>query len=141
MAPEKTWYPPAQPARVWCLQLGSWGKNTGAEVQLGGDQGLRLGAGVEGTDIMDVKGGAACRVWQGTRCGEQRTLGGQMFWGRSRHCLSDLVRHIVWSPSAEPGVGAQRWEIFCFQFYVFCVLALGICWTGANQVCDLTDES
>lgn len=74
MAPEKTWYPPAQPARVRCLQLGSWGKNTGAEVQLGGDQGLRLGAGVEGTDIMDVKGGAACRVWQGTRCGEQRTL-------------------------------------------------------------------
>lgn len=106
MAPEKTWYQPAQPARVWCLQLGSWGKNTGAEVQLGGDQGLRLGGGVEGTDIMDVKGGAACsRVWQGTRCEEQRTLGGQMLWGRSRHCLSDLVRHIVWSPSAEPAMG------------------------------------
>lgn len=52
MAPEKTWYQPAQPAR-------EWGKNDGAEVQLGGDQGLYLGTGVEGTDIMDVKGGAA----------------------------------------------------------------------------------
>lgn len=45
MAPEKTWYQPAQPAR-------EWGKNDGAEVQLGGDQGLYLGTGVEGTDIM-----------------------------------------------------------------------------------------
>lgn len=38
---------------------GSGEKNDGAEVQLGGDQGLYLGTGVEGTDIMDVKGGAA----------------------------------------------------------------------------------
>lgn len=70
----------------------------------------------------------------GTRFGDQRILGGQMLWGRSRHCLSDSVGHTVWSPSAEPGVGTPSWETFCFSFHRFCVLALGVCWTGAHQV-------
>lgn len=45
---------PAQPTGAWSLQVG-FGRN-GAEVQLGSYQGLCLGA---GTDVMDVKGGAA----------------------------------------------------------------------------------
>lgn len=61
---------------------------------------------------MDVKG-EATGFGQGTGFGEQRTLGGQMLWGRSRHCLSDSVGHLVWSPSAEPAVWTQSWETFC----------------------------
>lgn len=48
---------PASPACqgvVLTAQPGPWGKNAGGEVQLDGDQQLCFGAGIEGTDIMDV---------------------------------------------------------------------------------------
>lgn len=55
-------------------------------------------------------------MWQGIGYGEL-TLGGQMLWDRSRHCLSDSVGHNVWSPSAEPAVG--RLFDLSFTYFVF----------------------
>lgn len=83
---------PAQPTGAWSLQVG-FGRN-GAEVQLGSYQGLCLGAGVEGTDVVDVKGGAA-----GFGKGPGLEKRGQMLSGRSRCCLSDSGTHCVVSIS------------------------------------------
>lgn len=97
---------PAQPTGAWSLQVG-FGRN-GAEVQLGSYQGLCLGAGVEGTDVMDVKGGAA-----GFGKGPGLEKRGH---SEVRCFLADpgiaylTLGHIVWSLSAEPVVGTQSRE-------------------------------
>lgn len=128
---------PAQPARAWSLQVGFGGN--GAEVQLGSYQGLCLGAGVEGTDVMDVKGGAA---------GFGKGLGLENRGHSEVRCfLADpgiaylTLGHIVWSPSAEPGVGTQSWETL---FSILHILYSSLGWVYFGQVpirCDLTDES
>lgn len=92
------------------MQLGPQG-TSGAEVELGGGQGLCHGAGVEGRDIKDAKVEAA-GFGRGPDLGDKMTLGGRMLWGRSEHHYSDSAGHIVWFLSAKPEVGAHSWETF-----------------------------
>lgn len=89
-----------------------------AEVQLGSYQGLCLGAGVEGTDVMDVKGGAA-EFGKGPGL-ENRGHSEVRCFAADPGIAYLTLGHIVWSPSAEPGGGTQSWETLFLISHILC---------------------